>query len=94
MKTAISFEPFLEAFKNLLKIEEFTNRGEQLDSSLGSVVDVGSAIIDVDTSSFVKNYDRDGNQKMTEICVDIIEKLERRKKKTVFCHGRYPLDRS
>ena len=83
-ETAISFEPFLEAFKNLLKIEEFTNRGEQLDSSLGSVVDVGSAIIDVDTSSFVKNYDRDGNQKMTEICVDIIEKLERRKKKTVF----------
>ena len=36
-ETAISFEPFLEAFKNLLKIEEFTNRGEQLDSSLGSV---------------------------------------------------------
>ena len=83
-ETAISFEPFLEAFKNLLKIEEFTNRGEQLDSSLGSVVDVGSAIIDVDTSSFVKNYDRDGYQKMTEICVDIIENLERRKKKTVF----------
>jgi hypothetical protein len=83
-ETAISFEPFLEAFKNLLKIEEFTNRGEQLESLMGSAVEIGAAIIDVDTSSFVNNYDRDGNQKMTEICVDIIEKLEKRKKKTVF----------
>ena len=83
-ETSISFEPFLEAFKNILKIEEFTNRGEQLDSVMGSVVDIGAAIVDIDTSSFVKNYDRDSNQKMNEICLDIINKLEKRKKKSVF----------
>lgn len=83
-ETSISFEPFLEAFKNILKIEEFTNRGEQLDSVMGSAVDIGAAIVDIDTSSFVKDYDRDNNQKMTEICLDIINKLEKRKKKSVF----------
>ena len=83
-ETSISFEPFLEAFKNILKIEEFTNRGEQLDSVMGSAVGIGAAIVDIDTSSFVKDYDRDNNQKMTEICLDIINKLEKRKKKSVF----------
>ena len=83
-ETAVSFEPFLEAFKDLLKIEEFTNRGEQLDAAMGSAVDIGAAIVDIDTSSFVKDYARNDTQKMTEICLEIIDKLERRKKKVVF----------
>ena len=84
-ETAISFEPFLEAFKRLLKIDEFTNRGEQMESTMGSAVNMGAAIIDVDTSAFVKDYERDGSQKpMTEICIDIIDKLESLDKKTVF----------
>jgi hypothetical protein len=83
-ETAISFEPFLEAFKRLLKIDEFTNRGEQMESTMGSAVNMGAAIIDVDTSAFVKDYERDGSQKMTEVCIEIIDELEKRNKKTIF----------
>lgn len=83
-ETAVSFEPFLEAFSDLLKIEEFTNRGEQIDSAMGSAVDIGAAIVDIDTSSFVKDYSRNDSQKMTEICLEIIGKLEKRKKKVLF----------
>jgi predicted ATPase len=83
-ETAISFEPFLEAFKRLLKIDEFTNRGEQMESTMGSAVNMGAAIVDVDTSAFVKDYKRDGSQKMTEVCIEIIDELEKRNKKTIF----------
>lgn len=83
-ESSISFEPFLEAFKRLLKIDEFINRGEQMDSTMGSAVNMGAAIIDVDTSAFVQEYERDSSQKMSEICIEIIDELEKRNKKTVF----------
>ena len=80
---AISFEPFLEAFKELLRIDEFTDRGKQLEATMGKAVNIGAAIVDID-SSVISDYQRDEEQSISEMCIEIIDKLENRKNKTVF----------
>ena len=80
---AISFEPFVEAFKELLKIDEFADRGKQLEATMGKAVNLGAAIVDID-SSIISEYERDGEQSISEMCLEIIDKLENRKNKTVF----------
>ena len=80
---AISFEPFVEAFKELLKIDEFADRGKQLEATMGKAVNLGAAIVDID-SSIISEYERDGEQSISEMCLEIIDKLENRKNKSVF----------
>ncbi len=82
-ENAVSYEPFLEGFKELLKIEAFSNRGERMEKSMGKAVNVGAAIIDIDTS-FIGGYERNSERSITEMCIEIIDKLESRKNKTIF----------
>ena len=71
---AISFE---------LRIDEFTDRGKQLEATMGKAVNIGAAIVDID-SSVISDYQRDEEQSISEMCIEIIDKLENRKNKTVF----------
>ena len=82
-ENAISYEPFLEGFKELLKIEEFTNRGEEMEKSMGKAVNIGAAIMDID-ASFIGDYERNTERSISEMCIEIIDKLESRKNKTIF----------
>ena len=82
-ENAISYEPFLEGFKELLKIEEFTNRGEKMEKSMGKAVNIGAAIMDID-ASFIGEYERNTERSISEMCIEIIDKLESRKNKTIF----------
>ena len=82
-ENAISYEPFLEGFKELLKIEEFTNRGEKMEKSMGKAVNIGAAIMDID-ASFIGDYERNTERSISEMCIEIIDKLESRKNKTIF----------
>tara|TARA_B110000046_G_scaffold140313_1_gene146833 strand:+ start:605 stop:5074 length:4470 start_codon:yes stop_codon:yes gene_type:complete len=82
-ESAISYEPFLEGFKELLKIEEFTNRGEKMEKSMGKAVNIGAAIMDID-ASFIGGYERNTERSISEMCIEIIDKLESRKNKTIF----------
>ena len=82
-ENAISYEPFLEGFKELLKIEEFTNRGEKMEKSMGKAVNIGAAIMDID-ASFIGGYERNAERSISEMCIEIIDKLESRKNKTIF----------
>ena len=82
-ESAISYEPFLEGFKELLKIEEFTNRGEKMEKSMGKAVNIGAAIMDID-ASFIGDYERNTERSISEMCIEIIDKLESRKNKTIF----------
>jgi len=79
-----SFEPFLEAFKGLLAIEEFSDRGEHLDSVIGSAVEIGATLLPADPSGFIKSYNRTSAEKMTETCIQIIDNLEKKGKNLVF----------
>ena len=65
----------LKQFKELLKIEAFSNRGERMEKSMGKAVNVGAAIIDIDTS-FIGGYERNSERSITEMCIEIIDKLE------------------
>jgi DNA-directed RNA polymerase subunit L len=82
-ENSVSFEPFLEAFKNLLKVEEFVDRSLQMESISGDAV---KAITDIagGPSDMINDFKRDESLTMTEICVEIAEKLESSKNKTVF----------
>ena len=82
-ENAISYEPFLEGFKEMLKIEEFTNRGEKMEKSMGKAVNIGAAIMDID-ASFIGDYERNTERSISEMCIEIIDKLESRKNKTIF----------
>ena len=82
-ENAISYEPFLEGFKEMLKIEEFTNRGEKMEKSMGKAVNIGAAIMDID-ASFIGGYERNIERSISEMCIEIIDKLESRKNKTIF----------
>ena len=82
-ENAISYEPFLEGFKEMLKIEEFTNRGEKMEKSMGKAVNIGAAIMDID-ASFIGGYERNTERSISEMCIEIIDKLESRKNKTIF----------
>jgi DNA-directed RNA polymerase subunit L len=82
-ENSVSFEPFLEAFKNLLKVEEFVDRSLQMESISGDAV---KAITDIvgGPSDMINDFKREDSLTMTEICVEIAEKLELSKNKTVF----------
>ena len=82
-ENSVSFEPFLEAFKDLLKVEEFVDRSVQMESISGDAV---KALADIagGPSDMINEFKRDDNLSMTEICVEIAEKLEVNKNKTVF----------
>jgi len=81
-ENSISFEPFLEAFSELLNITEFSNRHEGIESQKG-VISSAINLAGVNTD-FITDYKRDNQKPMTEICIDIIDKLEALDKKTVF----------
>jgi len=82
-ENAISFEPFIEAFKDLLKVEEFTDRSQHMENISGDAV---KAMADITGAGadMISKLKRDENRSMTEICVEIAEKLEASKNKTVF----------
>jgi hypothetical protein len=82
-ENSVSFEPFLEAFKDLLKVEEFVDRSVQMESISGDAV---KALADIagGPSDMINDFKRDDSLSMTEICVEIAEKLEVNKNKTVF----------
>ncbi len=79
-----SFEPFLEAFKDLLAIDEFSDRGQHLESVVGSALEVGATLLPSDPSAFIKPYNRTSAERMTETCIEIIDKLEKKGKNLVF----------
>ena len=82
-ENAISFEPFIEAFKKLLKFEEFTDRTKHLEDLSGDAVKTIAGISGAG-SDMIGELKRDENRSMTEICVEIADKLEANKNKTVF----------
>lgn len=79
-----SFEPFLEAFKNLLHIDVFADRGKQLDNVVGSALEAGATLLPADPTSFIKPYDRSSTERMTETCIEIIDTLEKKGKDFIF----------
>ena len=82
-ENSVSFEPFLEAFKDLLNIEEFTDRSQHMENLSGEAV---KAIADISGagSDIISELKRDENKSMTEICIEILDKLEASQNKTVF----------
>ena len=82
-ENSVSFEPFLEAFKDLLNVEEFVDRSTQMESISGEAV---KALADIagGSSDLISDFKRDNSRTMTEIGVEIAEKLELNKNKTVF----------
>ena len=81
-ESAISYEPFLEAFGELLGITKFSNRGDEIASYKNIAVTAGS-IMAVNTD-ILTDYERDQQKSMTETCIEIINKLEGKKNKLVF----------
>ena len=79
---AVSFEPFIEAFSRLLKVAEFSNRHEGIETQK-SIITSAANIAGVNTD-FIADFQREEQKPMTEICIDIIDKLESLEKKTVF----------
>ncbi len=79
---AISFEPFLEAFGKLLKIDKFSNRGDNVEQMKDSTVALAGTV-GVNTD-IVTDFERDQQKSMTETCIEIIDKLEDVDKKMVF----------
>lgn len=82
-ENSISFEPLIQAFKELLKVDEFTDRSKQMDNISGEAVKV-IADISGAGSEMITDFNRDEEKSMTEICVEIAEKLEVNNKKSVF----------
>ena len=80
-ENTISYEPFLEAFRNLLHQEEFIDRSKQMENISGDAVKV---LADIAGADIISNLNRDENRSMTDICVEIAEKLESFNSKTVF----------
>ena len=81
-ENSVSFEPFLEAFSDLLNIKEFSSRHDIIESQKG-VISSAISLTGVN-SDFITDYKRGDQKPMTEICVDIIDRLEALDKKTVF----------
>ena len=81
-ENAVSFEPFIEAFSKLLKINEFSNRHENIESKQ-SIISSAVNLTGVNTD-FISDYQRDEQKSITEICIDIIDKLESLDKKIIF----------
>ena len=82
-ENTISFEPFIEAFKDLLKVQEFTDRSQHMENISGDAIKAMADITGAG-SDMISELKRDENRSMTEICVEIAEKLEASKNKTVF----------
>lgn len=78
-----TYEPFLEAFRKLLNIDEFAlDRGQKIENSLSKAVQVGSSIVSAD--SLINEYSKSRDQTLTDLCIEIIEKLETNKKRIIF----------
>ncbi|MEC8458987.1 MAG: AAA family ATPase [Bacteroidota bacterium] len=82
-ENTISYEPFIQAFKNLLHQDEFTNRSQFTENISGEVI---KKVADISGAGpeIVSQLNIDENLTMTDICVEIAEKLETNKNKTVF----------
>lgn len=81
-ESAVSFEPFIEAFNKLLKVTEFSNRHEGIEAQK-AIITSAANMAGVNTD-FIDDFQREEQKPMTEICIDIIDKLEALEKKTVF----------
>jgi hypothetical protein len=81
-ESATSFEPFVEAFFRLLRIEEFTDRSDSIESASQAVKKISDELIA--TSAMINDFTRDGNRSMMETCIEIVEKIELQQKRTVF----------
>jgi len=81
-ENAISFEPFIEAFSKLLKVTEFSKRFDSIESQKSNI----SSVINMTglNTDLISDFKRDSQKPMTEICIDIIDKLEALDKKMVF----------
>ena len=57
-ENSVSFEPFLEAFKDLLNVEEFVDRSTQMESISGEAV---KALADIagGSSDLISDFKRD-----------------------------------
>ena len=78
-----SYEPFLQAFQQLLKVDSFTNRSNSVDESIGNtVIDFIDNVSPV--SSFIPDHDSSSQGSMVDIAIEIAEKLERKKHKILF----------
>ena len=82
-ENAISYEPFTEAFADLLKVGGLTDRAQDMEEKMRKgtkmVTDISGAGADI-----INEFKRDENRSMTDMCVEIIDKIAASKKKTVF----------
>ncbi len=82
-ENAISFEPFTEAFADLLKGGGLTDRAQDMEEKMRKgtkmVADISGAGAEI-----INEFKRDENRSMEDMCVEIIDKIAASKKKTVF----------
>lgn len=79
-----SFEPFLQAFKSLLLIDEFSDRRERLGENLNNTIEFGSSFLHTDPSKLLYSKERTQVEKMTETCLEILDLLNKKNKKILF----------
>ena len=76
-ENAISFEPFTEAFG------ELTDRALDIENMSGDTVKALAGISGAG-ADMISELKRDENRSMTDMCIEIIDKIAASKKKTVF----------
>ena len=82
-ENSVSFEPFLEAFKDLLKVSSFTDRSSQMEDTIGSGIQ--SLIEEVSpVGGFIGEAKMNTSNSMIDMAIEIVEKLEKKGKKCVF----------
>jgi hypothetical protein len=81
-ENSISFEPFIEAFRNLLGISQYSDRSKQADEFSGKAL---KSIIDLSggNSDIINDLKVDDDKSMIELCVEISELIVKTKKKTI-----------
>lgn len=79
-----SFEPFLQAFKSLLLIDEFSDRRERLGENINSTIELGYSLLPADPSKLLHPKERTRVDKMTETCLEILDLLNKKNKKILF----------
>lgn len=80
---AVAFEPFIEAFSDLMGIRsKFTSRSQIVEAQKSLVTSLTN-VVGINTD-FIEEFQRKKESPMTETCIDIIDKLESLDKKIVF----------
>ena len=79
-ENSISFEPFIEAFRNLLGISQYADRSKKADEFSGKAL---KSIIDLSggNSDIINDLKVDDDKSMIELCVEISELIVNKKKK-------------